>query len=322
MTRAVEDVLTRSAPTRRPGARLAKADQLDPMSGAPSWLIATRDAVLVSAATGEGIDELSTRIETEFERRLSEVELLVPYVEGGRLAELHDLAGDLEREDTPDGRARPAPGCRPAWPRAISAVRASASGPSRHEPAGRAAAIARARLPTRAHPGDAGFDLYASTARRSRPASGRRPQPGSRSRFPHGHAGLVLPRSGLAARHGIALVNAPGLIDAGYRGELRVLLLNTDRSSASSWPPGTASPSSLSCGARRRGRGGGGAGRVGAGRGRLRLHRRRRRPSGYGSRAAEQAVVCRNCLATAAGSWSAISTAELSWRITGSSGAR
>ena len=47
--------------------------------------------------------------------------------------------------------------------------------------------------------------------------------------IPEGHAGLVLPRSGLAARHGIALVNAPGLIDAGYRGELRVLLLNTDR---------------------------------------------------------------------------------------------
>jgi dUTP pyrophosphatase len=46
---------------------------------------------------------------------------------------------------------------------------------------------------------------------------------------PAGHAGLVLPRSGLAARHGIALVNAPGLIDSGYRGEIRVLLLNTDR---------------------------------------------------------------------------------------------
>jgi dUTP pyrophosphatase len=47
--------------------------------------------------------------------------------------------------------------------------------------------------------------------------------------LPAGHAGLVLPRSGLAARHGIAIVNAPGLIDAGYRGELQVLLLNTDR---------------------------------------------------------------------------------------------
>jgi dUTP pyrophosphatase len=50
--------------------------------------------------------------------------------------------------------------------------------------------------------------------------------------LPGGHAGLVLPRSGLAARHGIALVNAPGLIDAGYRGELKVLLLNTDRDAA------------------------------------------------------------------------------------------
>jgi dUTP pyrophosphatase len=50
--------------------------------------------------------------------------------------------------------------------------------------------------------------------------------------IPPGHAGLVLPRSGLAARHGISVVNAPGLIDAGYRGELRVLLLNTDREAA------------------------------------------------------------------------------------------
>jgi len=50
--------------------------------------------------------------------------------------------------------------------------------------------------------------------------------------IPEGHAGLVLPRSGWAARHGIALVNAPGLIDAGYRGEVRVLLLNTDREEA------------------------------------------------------------------------------------------
>lgn len=56
--------------------------------------------------------------------------------------------------------------------------------------------------------------------------------------IPPGHAGLVLPRSGLAARHGIALVNAPGLIDPGYRGELRVLLLNTDRSEAFEIEPG------------------------------------------------------------------------------------
>src|SRR6185503_10724703 len=56
--------------------------------------------------------------------------------------------------------------------------------------------------------------------------------------IPEGHAGLVLPRSGLAARHGIALVNSPGLIDAGYRGEIRILLLNTDREHAFDVEPG------------------------------------------------------------------------------------
>jgi dUTP pyrophosphatase len=56
--------------------------------------------------------------------------------------------------------------------------------------------------------------------------------------LPPGHAGLVVPRSGLAARHGIALVNAPGLIDEGYRGEVKVLLLNTDRDTAFDIEPG------------------------------------------------------------------------------------
>src|SRR5205807_4746736 len=56
--------------------------------------------------------------------------------------------------------------------------------------------------------------------------------------IPDGHAGLVLPRSGLAARHGISVVNAPGLIDAGYRGEVRVLLLNTDRHERFALAPG------------------------------------------------------------------------------------
>ena len=68
-----------------------------------------------------------------------------------------------------------------------------------------------------------------SSVRGSRPASERAFAPAWRSSCRTGHAGLVLPRSGLAARHGIALVNAPGLIDEGYRGELQVLLLNTDR---------------------------------------------------------------------------------------------
>jgi len=61
------------------------------------------DAVLVSGVTGEGLERLKERIEDEFARTLHEVELLVPYDEGGRLAELHDLAGDLAREDTPEG---------------------------------------------------------------------------------------------------------------------------------------------------------------------------------------------------------------------------
>jgi dUTP pyrophosphatase len=91
---------------------------------------------------------------------------------------------------------------------------------------------ARARLPTRAHPGDAGLDLYAVEA--AVLAAGERASipTGIAVEIPPGHAGLVLPRSGLAARHGISVVNAPGLIDADYRGEVRVLLLNTDREQA------------------------------------------------------------------------------------------
>lgn len=86
-----------------------------------------------------------------------------------------------------------------------------------------------ARLPTRANAGDVGLDLYAAEAATIAPAGGRASiGTGLAVEIPAGHAGLVLPRSGTAARHGVALVNAPGLVDAGYRGELRVLLLNTD----------------------------------------------------------------------------------------------
>jgi len=103
MTRAVDDVLHEIAAEEAPRLLvLAKADQLDADRRTE---LAHRhpDALLVSAASGEGIPTLVERIETEFARRLLEVELLVPYQEGGRLAELHELAGDLEREDTPDG---------------------------------------------------------------------------------------------------------------------------------------------------------------------------------------------------------------------------
>jgi dUTP pyrophosphatase len=86
----------------------------------------------------------------------------------------------------------------------------------------------RARLPTRAHPGDAGLDLHALEGLRLGPHERASVATGLAVEIPEGWAGLVLPRSGLARRHGITLVNAPGLIDAGYRGELQVLLLNTD----------------------------------------------------------------------------------------------
>jgi dUTP pyrophosphatase len=91
---------------------------------------------------------------------------------------------------------------------------------------------ARAQLPTRAHPGDAGLDLYAVDAAVLAPGERASIATGIAVEIAPGHAGLVLPRSGLAARHGISVVNAPGLIDADYRGEVRVLLLNTDREQA------------------------------------------------------------------------------------------
>ena len=103
MTRAVEDVLAEIGADAAPRVLvLAKADQVDAQRRAE---LSRRhpDAMLVSAQTGEGVPALIERLEHEFERRLSVVELLVPYDEGGRLAELHELAGDLEREDTPEG---------------------------------------------------------------------------------------------------------------------------------------------------------------------------------------------------------------------------
>jgi dUTP pyrophosphatase len=83
-------------------------------------------------------------------------------------------------------------------------------------------------LPTRAHEGDAGLDLYACESAHIGPGERWSVGTGVAVEIPDGHAGLVLPRSGLAKKSGIALVNSPGLIDSGYRGEIRVLLLNTD----------------------------------------------------------------------------------------------
>jgi len=86
-----------------------------------------------------------------------------------------------------------------------------------------------ARSPAPAHDGDAGYDLHAAESARIAPGERASVGTGLALAVPEGLAGLVLPRSGLALRHGITLVNAPGLIDPGYRGETRVLLLNTDR---------------------------------------------------------------------------------------------
>lgn len=84
-------------------------------------------------------------------------------------------------------------------------------------------------LPERAYGGDAGLDLAASERVELAPGARALVGTGLAVAIPAGHAGLVLPRSGLAVKHGISMVNAPGLIDSGYRGEVRVVLLNTDR---------------------------------------------------------------------------------------------
>jgi dUTP pyrophosphatase len=84
-------------------------------------------------------------------------------------------------------------------------------------------------LPVYAHPGDAGLDLYAREDAVISSGGGSMLMPtGISIAIPVGHCGLVMPRSGLALRHGISIVNAPGLIDAAYRGEVKVVLLNTD----------------------------------------------------------------------------------------------
>ena len=88
---------------------------------------------------------------------------------------------------------------------------------------------ADAVLPARAYEGDAGLDLAACDRVELPPGGRATVGTGLAVAIPEGYAGFVQPRSGLAARHGITIVNSPGLVDSGYRGELRVVLLNTDR---------------------------------------------------------------------------------------------
>ena len=93
-------------------------------------------------------------------------------------------------------------------------------------------------LPERAYDGDAGLDLAACERVELPPGTRAVVGTGVAVAIPEGHAGFVQPRSGLAARHGIAVVNSPGLVDSGYRGELKVVLLNTDRDESFVVEPG------------------------------------------------------------------------------------
>jgi dUTP diphosphatase len=97
---------------------------------------------------------------------------------------------------------------------------------------------AGATLPERAYAGDAGLDLVSCEHVTIEPGARAVVGTGIAVAIPDGHAGFVVPRSGLAARHGIGIVNAPGLVDAGYRGELRVVLVNTDRTESFTVEPG------------------------------------------------------------------------------------
>lgn len=88
--------------------------------------------------------------------------------------------------------------------------------------------IAASTIPAYAHPGDAGADLVAAEAVELAPGQRATVGTGVRIALPDGFAAFVTPRSGLAANHGLTIVNTPGTVDAGYRGEIRVTLLNTD----------------------------------------------------------------------------------------------
>jgi dUTP pyrophosphatase len=94
-------------------------------------------------------------------------------------------------------------------------------------------------VPERAYSGDAGLDLTACERVELRPGERALVGTGVAVAIPSGYAGFVQPRSGLAARHGISVVNSPGLVDSGYRGELRVVLLNTDPHEPFVVEPGT-----------------------------------------------------------------------------------
>lgn len=98
--------------------------------------------------------------------------------------------------------------------------------------------IASGRVPEYAHPGDAGADLHAAEQHVLAPGGRATVGTGVSIALPDGYVGFVVPRSGLAMRHGITIVNSPGTVDAGYRGEIRITLLNTDAEEPFAIEPG------------------------------------------------------------------------------------
>lgn len=98
--------------------------------------------------------------------------------------------------------------------------------------------IISAHVPVYAHPGDAGADLVATESAHLEPGERALIGTGVRIALPDGYVAFVVPRSGLAAKHGITVLNSPGTVDAGYRGEIKVTLLNTDAANAFDVAPG------------------------------------------------------------------------------------
>lgn len=98
--------------------------------------------------------------------------------------------------------------------------------------------ISGAAAPHYAHPGDAGADLCSTESLTLQPGQRAVVKTGLHIALPHGYVAFVMPRSGLALKHGISLVNSPGTIDAGYRGEIAVIMLNTDATNAFTIEPG------------------------------------------------------------------------------------
>ena len=210
---------------------LNKIDRVDPLG---RRRLANRfpDAPQVSALTGEGLEQLKAELARRFEDRWERVRLLVPYAEGGtaRRAVRARRAGRGARGHAGRrARDRPPAAARAAALRAVPGRRVALA------PRERVTVrleIKKVRdgavVPARAYSGDAGMDLAACERVELAPGARALVPTGLAVAIPDGYAGYVQPRSGLAAKHGISIVNTPGLVDSGYRGELLVNLVNHD----------------------------------------------------------------------------------------------